>query len=783
MAVNAEKLLSRKVETPNISSPKGSKFRLKSIKIKVDTINDILKQSLKSKTKARSSDRSKDEKETSTKTENELEKQQKKFGKFKLPNPIKKLNPLNKITNFLFNILAGYVAVRLLDNLPMLKELIPKIESAFEFIEEWGGKIFNGLVTLVDEGYKMYDGLRDNVKEMFGEDGQKKFDEISNHLKTALNLAIVAALIGVRVGAFRGGGARTGANIRPRPGTGGRPRVTGTGGGRAGRPNLRNPLRQRPRITSGGGANRFGSRLLGRGASRVTIGASGQLGSRAGLRILKNFVSPIVKRIPIIGGLIDFALNYFVFKEPIGRAAFAAIGATIFGALGATVGSIVPFGGTFIGGVLGGLGGDLAGKWLYDAFFSKKKPIKVQDDSELKDKLPRSEITSADEKDLFKRLIAAESSGEGELGMALVARSVLNRVGLIQSGEASTGTFQANDKTLTGVIMGKNQYQPVTDGSINDKFEPRTLEKSENAIKLAQDIDKLKAMLKTEKISDSDISKLMASTGFRTGGAFVDQSQNVNVVQYKNHYFNTAGNPTLSYARANRPSIPKNDIDDGQRALRSSRIDSEGSKIAGELGRFMKKKGVVPGSIHRHPEHPPYSLTQGHSPGSLHYQGRAIDLGGYSGEQRPILDAVTEFNKLKGISPVQLLHAANDPRGEHDDHVHVAYKKGGLTKSGAHMATLGEEGREFVIDADSTNALEGKLPGFLSAINKADGKAAIDILNEYTSYDDRSEQTIIIPPPPQQAGYGGDSTKKAVPVLISDSEILSSHFDILYQGA
>ena len=144
---------------------------------------------------------------------------------------------------------------------------------------------------------------------------------------------------------------------------------------------------------------------------------------------------------------------------------------------------------------------------------------------------------------------------------------------------------------------------------------------------------------------------------------------------------------------------------------------------------------------------------------------------------------IMEFNKLKGISPVELFHASNDVTGDHDDHVHVAYKKGGLTKSGAHMATLGEEGREFVIDADSTNALEGKLPGFLSAINKADGKAAIDILNEYTSYDDRSEQTIIIPPPPQQAGYGGDSTKKAVPVLISDSEILSSHFDILYQGA
>ena len=176
---------------------------------------------------------------------------------------------------------------------------------------------------------------------------------------------------------------------------------------------------------------------------------------------------------------------------------------------------------------------------------------------------------------------------------------------------------------------------------------------------------------------------------------------------------------------------------------------SEGSKIAGELGRFMKKKGVVPGSIHRHPEHPPYSLTQGHYPGSLHYQGRAIDLGGYSGEQKPILDAVMEFNKLKGISPVEFLHADNDVTGDHDNHVHVAYKKGGLTKSGAHMATLGEEGREFVIDNDSYTAIEGAFPGLLATINAAKGKSAIEAVMAYTDYEK--------PPEPEMAIMGGGS--------------------------
>ena len=146
---------------------------------------------------------------------------------------------------------------------------------------------------------------------------------------------------------------------------------------------------------------------LARGATSRVLGRGG---SRVALRFLKNFISPIVKRIPIIGGLIDFALNFFVFKEPIGRAAFAAIGATIFGALGAMAGSVIPVAGNLVGGILGGLAGDIAGKWLYDTFFSGKKAVSVSgDDVDTKEELVRAsevadaEISSASELDLFKR--------------------------------------------------------------------------------------------------------------------------------------------------------------------------------------------------------------------------------------------------------------------------------------------------------------------------------------------------------------------------------------------
>ena len=171
---------------------------------------------------------------------------------------------------------------------------------------------------------------------------------------------------------------------------------------------------------------------------------------------------------------------------------------------------------------------------------------------------------------------------------------------------------------------------------------------------------------------------------------------------------------------------------------------SEGSKIAGELGRFMKKKGVVPGSIHRHPEHPPYSLTSGHSKGSLHYQGRAIDLGGYANEQGPILSALAEFNRLKGVKPVQVFHAGNEPSG-HSDHVHVAYEEGGETLPYPHLATVSEKGREIVVDNDSAYS-SPQVKNMLLAVNQATGyKGVMQAIQQYAPYDALSPQTIIVP--------------------------------------
>jgi hypothetical protein len=209
----------------------------------------------------------------------------------------------------------------------------------------------------------------------------------------------------------------------------------------------------------------------------------------------------------------------------------------------------------------------------------------------------------------------------------------------------------------------------------------------------------------------------------------------------------------------------------------------EGSKIAGELGRFLKQKGVVPGSIHRHPEHPPYSLSSGHSRDSYHYQGRAIDLGGYTREQGPILSAIAEFNRIKGVKPVQLLHGGNEPRN-HWNHVHVAYFHGGLVKkTGLHMLHQGE----FVVDKDSVDLL-GK--DFIATINEVENKSQlkqkanslISVLQNYTDYEMPSPEVVYIPVPISNDTPEDYSSQSSGGLAMFAGGEADDPFKTLYQG-
>ena len=148
-----------------------------------------------------------------------------------------------------------------------------------------------------------------------------------------------------------------------------RPRPTVSGGGQVGRPNIRNPFRARPTITQGtGGLGKYSlKRLLRTLPKKALI----QLGGS----IMKKFflgAGKLFAKVPIIGGLIDFAIRYWLFKEPLQKAAIASVAAAVGGVLLGTVGAVVGPLGAAAGALLGNYLGDQVGEWIYTAFFAPK---------------------------------------------------------------------------------------------------------------------------------------------------------------------------------------------------------------------------------------------------------------------------------------------------------------------------------------------------------------------------------------------------------------------------
>ena len=362
---------------------KVTKVLLK-IEKKTIKIDKLLKRSLNSRLRNDRLLRTRREQQSFDQREQELEQ--------KKPKESKKLNIkfprafgiFDWIKNFLFNVILGFIAVRLIKFLPNLIGLLPIISKAADFIIDIGGKLLNGLVTFIDWGYKAYDSTRGFVRNIFGEDGAKKFDDLASKFNTFMNLAIIAGMAATGLGSGRGGRSGFGGG-RGRPG--GRPGVTQSGGGRAGRPDIRNPLRERPNVTQSGGgrAGRPDIRNPLRGRPNITgtltEGAGGTAARGAG-RFGAKLGTLGTKGIPIIGPLLDFGIRTLVLGESPGRAAAGAVGVAvgqilgsivgtwIGGAIGGIAGSVVPFIGNLLvggaGAAIGGIVGELAGAFLGD---------------------------------------------------------------------------------------------------------------------------------------------------------------------------------------------------------------------------------------------------------------------------------------------------------------------------------------------------------------------------------------------------------------------------------
>ena len=537
--ISPQKLLasaSSKTETPAASVSSTDKVDYEKITNTLDKIVGIsaaldkaFAKQLKEKQKKDKKENKKIENAKKKSREEKIEKR-KSYGLGKLGGAIAGVGSQFGIFNFLKNIALGSLVLFLLDN-------ADKIEKIFNSFSGGFGEIFNLIKYSIN-----------TLTTVFG-------NATKTLIKASKNLVKITGKSLFSAGNFL-------FNSFKRLGVG----LVGFG------KKIIEKIAKTASSSAGKTAAKTSTASAGKMVSRSASTASSKFFTKRGATRLSAF-SRVFRKIPILGALIGIGID-LAMGEKLDRAIVGAIGSSLGAALGGAIGQgliPIPFVGAALGGVIGAGIGDWISKSLYDKILQMVRPVDVQhaippDNMTWRRSLDEGPAWSPPEPDdpnatpytppesgtdLLAKLVLAEAGGEGKIGMALVARSVLNRSSLIKNKKASAGTFHAQSGMLSDVITANNgttwQYTPVKNGSINDSRSASEMRSAYAAIQLAQNDAQLRSQLKSAGVSDAQIGKLMASTGFRNyrAGAGYDPSQDVNQVNFKNHTFNTAGNPNL----------------------------------------------------------------------------------------------------------------------------------------------------------------------------------------------------------------------------------------------
>lgn len=360
-----------KSEAPKDESKGGAIVPSKLVD-KIVKVESILKSNLVSQISQQNKKEREQKQKEAEEREKKLEIKPESKGKVPLPS-LPRIGFLDALRNYFINTLLGFIAVKLFDMAPKLIKFLDAIKPVAGFIGEFAGNLFNGLVEFVDKGYKAYDQVQKFVKSVGGENAEKLFNDFSKNLNLVLNGAIIAAMLAISTAPK---GPRGGFGT-PKGGT---PKPTRTPTGYRVPEGMTRVLREDRVAQFGPRQKGFGERLSQRqriaqqklvqrplrNLTRPARQLSGKvLNTGAG-----KLAGKIFGRIPIIGGLIDFAFNLAMGENP-GRAAAKAVGSTLGAALGTFI--PIPFAGTILGGILG----DLVGGALYDTLVGSK-PQKVQ---------------------------------------------------------------------------------------------------------------------------------------------------------------------------------------------------------------------------------------------------------------------------------------------------------------------------------------------------------------------------------------------------------------------
>ena len=356
----------------------GVEDTLTRIKVKVISIDQVLKGTLAAE-KARKKDaetaqEAAEQAAAEKKLETKPKKKKKKMG-MKAPKQV--LSLWERLKKFFTTIVFGYVGMKLL---PLLPKLVPIAEGLFKAVDgiiSVVGFLFNIVSTIVDWGYKLYDLALGFIGNVVGEENMKHVESLMEGLNTLINGFLMWKIFGKKIfdsvlanvkRAFRIGKVivkrvvKFAKNLVKGIGKG--LNVAKNVGGKV--LNVGKSLLSKTANIAGKGAGVV-KEVAKKGAAKVGGWAVKIFGKAANvvapaLKAAMPAVKGFAKRIPILGPLIVGVVSMMT-GDPPGQAMFKALGAAVGGALGTFI--PVPVLGTLIGETIGVYGGDLMYSLLF----------------------------------------------------------------------------------------------------------------------------------------------------------------------------------------------------------------------------------------------------------------------------------------------------------------------------------------------------------------------------------------------------------------------------------
>ena len=715
-----------------------------------------------------------------------------------------KLGVFGWLKRFIGNVIAGIFLSKMVDFIDFLPRIVSIINNVGNFIADFGVALVNGLVTFVDFGIKAYDftlgAISDLTGNLFGEHADKIIGLLDTafFLSTAITLSMAAEALmgdGGGPGGPGGSGRRTPRVTQGRGGRGTRPRFPGTG----------------PTVTQGRGGQGPGPRFPGTGP-RIT-GTNAARGAGIFKRI-KDFIKPI----PFLGTLLTIVFGKMEYddRKAAGQTNVQAAAGTGGGILGsiiamATAAALIPeptstVGGLAVLGLIGllGMGGSAIGSAAADkatgAKYQEGGLVESDSEPEIKEGNERKIKPVKPTREYLPEDPDADEFDERttKLGNLLGTNDFFGPILRVTSKALLDEEVTSRDYENIGRGINLLIDEGISKGRITSNEDSKLVKiPFLNTTKWVQSTfqSELSSELK-DNMTISPVSK--PKTGSKDKQSTTETVVEPQPIGPAPAAPATTAEPSdsseLKVGKASEPVGPA-----------PAPPNAEKEAIAGALGDYMKANRStigVTGQIHQWlPRHPAKAIRSSYA--SYHNINRALDIGGWSpsspagggaDEQAPVIKALIDWNKRNGYEPVELIHGSpayknyGDYRvypDVHHHHVHVAYKEGGPTLGKPHLAMIGEEGKEFVIDADSYEALRQVAPGLAMALNQASNKTGVaNALRQYASYEQGAEQIVMMPQPTpqqsQQESYGGSSGGT---IILPPPMDTSNPFEFLeYQG-